>query len=81
MALRKSSAASITAATSGSGSTTRSLPLRSTASSPFQRRKIRRERHVTVAREALRQVERVLYEAVALVQDDDSARRRSFRGK
>src|SRR5712691_2477678 len=40
------------------------------------REQIRRERHVAVPREALRQVERVLNQAVALVQDDDGARRR-----
>src|SRR5712691_9177326 len=40
------------------------------------REEIRRESRVTVPRETLRQVERVLHQAVALVQDDDGARRR-----
>ncbi len=38
------------------------------------REQIRRERHVAVLREALGEVERVLCQAVALVQDDDRAR-------
>src|SRR5204863_7129802 len=40
------------------------------------REKIGRERDVAVLREALGEVERVLHEAVALVQDDDRARGR-----
>src|SRR5207249_12128743 len=43
---------------------------------PPAREEIRRESRVAVAREAPRQVERVLNQPVALVQDDDCARRR-----
>src|ERR1043166_913856 len=72
----KSTARSITAAISSSGSVTRTSPRAQPA-----REKIGGERHVTVSGEALRELERVLHQAVTLVQDDDRARGRFALGK